>query len=88
MKDGCTREHKHRYLRLKGRRGRLVRKVLRVPVLINYSRESALRSRFAYEEVEYAPSGLDIPAYEYRLSLLGLLHGLIGLTLVTGSGDR
>lgn len=83
MKDGCRRDHKHRYWRLRGRWGRLTRRVLSVTVLINYDRESAMRSRFAYRQVEYAPSGWDFIAYEYRLSLLGLLHGLIGLTLVT-----
>lgn len=80
MKDGCARKHKHRYLRV--RRDGRVHRTLKMTVHTTCDREQAESSRYAYRLVEYTPPGWDFVAYEYVLSLLGLLHGLVGLTVV------
>lgn len=81
MQDGCSVEHKHRYLRVKHRG--LLKRALSLPVWTTCDIEQARRSRYAYSTVQYTPPGWDFIAYEYVLTLRGFLHGLVGLTLVT-----
>lgn len=76
-----TAGHKHRHLLVK--RNGLVRRVLTATVLTTTDTEWVDRSRLVFGPVEDTRREPRPPRPEtYRLSLLGLLHGLFGLTLV------
>lgn len=79
MQDGCSREHKHRYVKV--REDGLALRLLRAVVYTTCDREQAEKSKFAYSLRTYEPEGWDFVAFEYVLTLLGLLHGLVGLTV-------
>lgn len=66
----CGDRHRHRVVRLQ-RDGRLLR-ALEVTVHTTDDRQRAERSRFTYRP----GAGL-----RYRMTLLGFLHGLTGLTI-------
>lgn len=80
-KDGCTRDHKHRYLRVRWN-GRL-HKFMQVPLWSTSDQYQAKASPYPYRAVEYAPPGWDFIAYDFVLTLTGVCHRWFGLTLVT-----
>lgn len=69
----------HRHITIAVKRDGLVHRMLTRPTLAVVSRERAEQSRLVYGPV-LDESGQIVPD-RYRLSPLGLLHGLIGLTL-------
>lgn len=72
-----TDNHKHRTIKVK--RGGLVERLLRKPTLLTSSNfERVDRSRMVWGPV-YPELGMHSPAW--RLTPLGLLHGVFGLTL-------
>lgn len=71
MKDGCTTDHKHRYIKV-SRNSRLVR-LLRYPLWYT-TVDSALKSRWTWGGT--ADPGIAV------LTPLGILHTLAGIVLV------
>lgn len=89
MKDGCDVGHRHRYVKIdtSTRTGRAVLRVLRTVVATTTDRERAANSRYAWGWLTYEPPGWDFVAYEYVLTVVGVLHGWFGVTLVIGDGE-
>lgn len=92
-KDGCSVDHRHRYvvIDMDKRSGRALLSVLRTVVATTCDRDKARGSRFAWGRfawgvMEYSPPGRDFVAYEYVLTVLGVLHGLFGTTVVIAEG--
>jgi hypothetical protein len=72
-----TARHKHREVKVKP--GGLVIRLLRKPLLTTTRLDWVERSRMVFGVVPHA----DHEHEHYTLSLLGICHGLFGLTLYT-----